>query len=190
LTNDRKINANRANARASTGPQSVQGRARAARNAFRHGLSLPVCSDPVLSEEVEALARKIAGTDATVEIQQLARRIAEAQVDLRRVRDARHQVLSGALSDRHYDSHSKVGMRIKLLRKILRGKAPSMSMSDMSIAAPMNNLTSMPAGPQKFALILSQETKRLLAMDRYERRALLRRNTAIRELDERHRQQN
>jgi hypothetical protein len=81
-------------------------------------------------------------------------------------------------------------MRIKLLRKILRGKVPGMSMSDMSIEAPMNNLTSMPAGPQKFALILSQEAKRLLAMDRYEQRALLRRNTAIRELDERHRQQN
>src|SRR5262249_14115914 len=113
-----------------------------------------------------------AGTDANGQIQECARRIAEAQVDLHRVRYARHQVLSGALSNQHYDSHSNVGMRIKLLRKILRGKAPGMSMSDMSIEAPTKNLTSMPAGPQKFALILSQEAKQLLAMDRYERRAL------------------
>jgi hypothetical protein len=38
-------------------------------------------------------------------------------------------------------------------------------------------------GPQKFALVLSQNAKQLLALDRYERRVLLRRNAAIRELD-------
>jgi hypothetical protein len=56
-------------------------------------LSLPVCSDPAFSEEVEALAREIAGSDANAEIQELARRIAEAQIDLRRVRYARHHLL-------------------------------------------------------------------------------------------------
>ena len=37
-------------------------------------------------------------------------------------------------------------------------------------------------GPTKFATILSEETKQLLAMDRYERRALSRRTFAIRAL--------
>jgi hypothetical protein len=60
VTSTRKIEANRKNARASTGPKTARGRARMARNAFRHGLSLPVCSDPVLCEEVESLAHKIA----------------------------------------------------------------------------------------------------------------------------------
>jgi hypothetical protein len=68
VTSARKMRANRVNARASTGPKTAQGLARAARNALRHGLSLPVCSDPALSEEVEALAREIAGTDARAEI--------------------------------------------------------------------------------------------------------------------------
>jgi len=45
LRSDRKIKANRANARASTGPRTARGRARAARNALRHGLSLPRPSD-------------------------------------------------------------------------------------------------------------------------------------------------
>ena len=99
MTSDRKIKANRANARASTGPKTAQGRARTARNALRHGLSLPVRSDPALSEEVEALAREIAGPDANAKIQELARRVAEAQIDLRRVRYARHQLLSSALSN-------------------------------------------------------------------------------------------
>ena len=44
-----------------------------------------------MSEEVETLAREIAGADANAEIQDLARQIAEAQIDLRRVRYARHQ---------------------------------------------------------------------------------------------------
>ena len=45
-------------------------------------------------------------------------------------------------------------------------------------------LTSTPQGPLKLATILSQEAKQLLAMDRYERRALSRRKSAIRAFDE------
>jgi hypothetical protein len=106
VTSTRKIEANRKNARASTGPKTAQGRARLARNALSHGLSLPVCSDPVLCEEVESLARKIAGTEARVEIREVARRAAEAQIDLGRVRYARYRLLSDALSNPDYDSRA------------------------------------------------------------------------------------
>jgi hypothetical protein len=82
-TSERKITANRANARASTGPKTAQGRTRSARNALRHALSLPVHSDKGLSEEVEALAREIAGADASTEMQRRARRVAEAPRALR-----------------------------------------------------------------------------------------------------------
>ena len=92
LTSDQKIQANRANAQASTGPKTAQGRTRSARNALRHALSLPVCSNPALSEEVK-LAREIAGPGANAKTQQLARRVAEPQIDLRRVRYARHITL-------------------------------------------------------------------------------------------------
>jgi hypothetical protein len=179
LTSDHKIKANRANARASTGPQTAQGRARAARNALRHGLSLPVCCDPALSEEVEALAREIAGTDANAKIQELARRVAEAQIDLRRVRYARHQLLSHALSNPYYDSRKNVRKKLAVIGSFLRRKAP-----DMPLAVLVKYVTSTPRRPQKFAIILSQEAKRLLAMDRYERRALLRRKIAIQAFDE------
>jgi hypothetical protein len=104
VTSARKIEANRANAQASTGPKTAQGRARTARNALHHGLSLPACSDPALSEEVEALGREIAGSDADAEVQELARRVAEAHIDVRRVRYARHRLLSAALSDPYYES--------------------------------------------------------------------------------------
>lgn len=94
MTSERKIKANRANSRASSGPKTSLGRVRAAQNALRHGLSLSIHSDRALSKEVEALAREIAGTDVDAERKEFARRIAEAQIDLRRIRHARHQLLS------------------------------------------------------------------------------------------------
>ena len=171
---NRKIKANRANARASTGPKTARGR-----NAFRHGLNLPVRSDPALCEEVEALAREIAGTGANAEIQELARRVAEAQIDLGRVRFARHQLLSHALSDPYYGSIENMRKKVALMGSLLRWNA-----SDLPLATLMKNLASTPEGPEKFAAILSQEAKRLLTMDRYERRALSRRKIAIQAFDE------
>jgi hypothetical protein len=108
LKSERKIKSNRENARASTGPKTAQGRARAARNALRHALSLPVSFDPALCGEVEALAREIAGSDANPEIQELAHCIAEAQIDLRRVRCVRHQFLTRTLAGRIAGCPSKV----------------------------------------------------------------------------------
>jgi hypothetical protein len=178
VTSARKTKANRANARASTGPKTARGRAHAAQNAFRHGLSLSVCSDPALSQEVEALTREIAGTDARAEIQELARRAAEAQIDLRRVRYARHRLLSDALNNPYYESRADTRMKMAVISRLLQPRAP-----DIPIAAVSAFLTSTPRGPQKFALILSREAK-LLAMDRYERRALLRRKVALRALDD------
>jgi hypothetical protein len=178
LTSERKITANRANARASTGPQTEQGRARAVRNALRHALSLPVGSIPALSEEVETLAHEIAGPGANAETQELARQVAEAQIDLRRVRYARHQFLSDTLSNQYYDSYANMQMKLKVLRALLRPNPPDMSMETLTF------VTSTPQGPNKLATILSGEAKKLLSMDRYERRALSRRKFAIRAFDE------
>src|SRR5262245_23020127 len=147
------------------------------RNALRHALSLPACSNPVLSEEVETLAREIAGPDADAETQELARRVAEAQIDLRRVRYARHQFLSGTLSKEYYGSYANLRKKLKVLRALLRPNPPDMSSDTLEFA------TSTPKGPDKLATILSGEAKKLLAMDRYERRALARRKFAIRAFD-------
>ncbi|MBV8289806.1 MAG: hypothetical protein JOZ35_23075 [Hyphomicrobiales bacterium] len=69
-------------------------------------------------------------------------------------------------------------MKLKVICRLLSSKAPNMSMEAVE-----KFVTSMPQGPHKFATILSEEAKRLLAMDRYERRALSRRKFAIRAFD-------
>ena len=132
------------------------------------------------SEEVEALASEIAGPGANAGTQELALRVAEAQIDVRRVRYVRHQFLSDTLSKEYYEFHANMRMKVKLLRALLRPNPPDISMETLEFA------TSTPQGPDKLATILSGEAKKLLAMDRYERRALSRRKFAIRAFDEAH----
>jgi hypothetical protein len=86
MTTARKSRANRENARSSTGPKTARGKARAARNAFSHGLSIPISSDCALVAEAQTLAQNIAGANASPARLELAQRIAEAQLDLVRVR--------------------------------------------------------------------------------------------------------
>ena len=89
-----KIEANRRNARASTGPRTVAGKARAAQNARRHGLSLPARYDPSRSGGIVTLARAIAGTDAGAERFEIAFPVAAAQIDVERARQSAPRPLS------------------------------------------------------------------------------------------------
>jgi hypothetical protein len=112
MTSTRKNKANRANARASTGPRTEQGKARSALNACRRGLSLSVTSNPVLAEQVETLAREFAGKSSDPEIAELAHDVAEAQIDLVRIREARYDLLARDLGDANYEEAAKQLIRM------------------------------------------------------------------------------
>ena len=100
MTSERKQRSNRANARLSTGPKTAEGKARASKNARRHGLNLPVLRDPSLAKEVETMACRIAGEGASGELLARARAIAEAQIDLQRMRLYRLRRMQEALAGR------------------------------------------------------------------------------------------
>jgi hypothetical protein len=108
VTTERKRATNRRNARRSTGPRTAVGKARVKQNALRHGLNVAVADDPLLTAEVARIARAICdgaprcGGAPPAELPYLARRIAEAQVDLMRVRRARHAILVRALDNPRY----------------------------------------------------------------------------------------
>src|SRR5262245_61975493 len=81
------------------------------------------------------------------------------------------------LSNQDYDSDANMRMKVKVLSALLRPNPPDMSTEALKF------VTSTPQGPHKLATILLQVAKKLLAMDRYERRALSRRKFAIRAFD-------
>jgi hypothetical protein len=176
----RKRFANQANARASTGPKTAAGKATAAQNARQHGLNLPVLADPILSAEVEGLARAIAGQDQ--QLFALASRVAEAQIDLVRVRRARHDLISRCLSDPEYKPTKNLMKSLKLLERMVdlftQGREIPSAMQDQVFVTP--------EGAEKFALVLADLARQLALIDRYERRARSRRKFAIRAFDAAH----
>jgi len=182
LTSDLQQRANRANSKSSTGPKTATGRARSAQNALRHGLNVSVRWDPALALLAEAIAHRIAGPNAKPEVIELARRIAEAQVDLNRVRDGRRRLIIGLLSNPSYQPLQVLKQRLRLLKmseriERLRG-APSAinEIEEMCHFEPLE-------GDEKHAAILRERVSQLAALDRYERRALSRRKFAILNFD-------
>ena len=91
MSGARRAFASRANGRLSKGARTAGGLARNAQAAFRHGLNLPALLDA--TPEVESLAREIIATSAlgppNDALRAIASRIAEAMIDLRRVRLAK-----------------------------------------------------------------------------------------------------
>jgi hypothetical protein len=156
MTTPRRLLANRENARASTGPRSVTGKVRASLNAHRHGLSVPICTDPVLAAEAEALIRNLAGAASSPQLLAQARHVAEAQTEVDRVR-RRQRDLMKLFHDQGDDEANRT-------KAVELSKAQSAGDVDDS---------------ESMAVILATLVLELHALERYERRALSRRNRAM-----------
>ena len=175
-----KSKSNRPTARSRPGPRTAAGRARSAKNSLRHGLSLPVLADPVLSKEVAALARQVSGADAGEELQGTrGPHCRSANRSWPGTSSAPWPHLARAGGSRLQTSASnwnnKVTIALRVIARGFRGKATP--------EEEVRLLFSVPEGPEKLVTILTEIAKRLPALDRYERRALARRNVAIRAFD-------
>ena len=89
MASERQIAANRLNARKSTGPRSGAGRKRASRNGYRHGLTLSINSTAEYAKQLDKLVREIAGDSEDAIVLERARAIAQAELELARVRRAK-----------------------------------------------------------------------------------------------------
>ncbi len=185
LTSDRRRRANRANARLSTGPKSKAGKAHSSKNALRHGLNLPIWSDPALAPEAEKLARRIAGDNANTTTLELARCIAAAQLDINRVRRIRNLRIIFLLSDQNHKELSLLNGKIRdkfLMNFVDRYFSDDLEYFDFYLAN-KQFVSNQLDNDDIQKLIVDEIASELTRLDRYERRALSRRKTAIRQFD-------
>lgn len=96
MASERQIAANQRNAKKSTGPKSDPGKKRSGKNAYRHGLSVPM-STVASGAQLKDLARQFAGNSADARILAQAERAADAQLDLERIRRVQTAMIERAL---------------------------------------------------------------------------------------------
>jgi len=204
MSSSRQIAANKANAQRSTGPKSVEGKARSRLNAIKHGLSIPASAIPTLGLDIAHLAGMLAGADETDPvIREAAARVAEASIDVLRARHARADLLDRMARDPDFlepiPSAEHMPARLppyrsssmnERIKAIYNGTIDALREADetryeqyQEYAAEMRRVIQHNADVKQRKSQHQADWERLDKLDNYERRALSRRRTAIKALD-------
>ena len=179
MASERQIAANRRNAQKSTGPRTRMGKQRASGNAYRHGLSSRRTTIQLQAEEVERLAQHIAGDSKSLMVLEWARTVAEAQLELARVRHMRAAIIDhiaqpGRLPKLHPFSS------LPDLRRLGRWvRRPEMSHADQGSKCAANV---PPNESDQTSEAIRHLLPQLKILDRYERRAWSRRENGLRSI--------
>lgn len=182
MSSSERAKANRRNAQKSTGPKTAAGKRKVAGNALSHGLAVPVACVPELGEVAERLARRLAGDAPSPARLQAARRVAEAQADLARIRQAKMDLLAQPMANPTYRSVAEWLDILKFVNRVAdRPDRNRLSFEKMMLIDKTSRERADPAG--RAAAVLADLSHRLAVIDRYERRALSRRKAAIRDFD-------
>jgi hypothetical protein len=179
MATERQIEANRRNARNSTGPRSGVGKKRASLNAYRHGLTRPIAG-PEFARQVEALARQILGDSKDRVKIDLSHDAAQAQLELDRVRVVKVAFIKRLAAFGRFDEPDHFASPQDESASILqhfcgasRCKKPPKLAVDPLPAMPSQE-------PQRTAEAVRRALPDLIKLDRYEARAITRRDRAIR----------
>jgi hypothetical protein len=179
MASERQVAANLRNARRSTGPRSGAGKKRASRNAYRHGLTLSITSSAASAKQLEKLVRKIAGNTENPILLERARALAQAELDLARVRRAKVALIERASAFGELDPPQLFGTAAQLMRAIRALERGRMS----SLPEPIDASATMPSQePDRSAEAVRRVLPELRKLDRYERRAAARRDRAVMDL--------
>jgi hypothetical protein len=180
MTSERQIDANRRNAQKSTGPKTEVGKKQSSANAYRHGLTSrrPVAG---IREEIEQLAGIIAGGSDNPIVVEWAHTAAEATLDLARVRYTK-VILIDEMAAGHWQpldvlqAVRSVEKQARLLIKWSKRYQTAPPEQD----SPLNELPSQE--PERTAEAVRRLLPDLRILDRYVRRAISRRNSALRKI--------
>jgi hypothetical protein len=188
-----RTRANRANAKRSTGPRTAAGKGRVSKNAHKHGLAVPIMLQNGAEARIEEMAQAIVGSNADPVLFELARRIAESQLDLIRIKEARRLLLEDP----------KARLRRLNMREIKQGVKELMKWGDQMAAKAANEFEGdmfIEEACEKMERLIEERVHqveppsleqgfwrlapRLIILDRYEQRATSRRKKAMRAFDD------
>jgi hypothetical protein len=176
MASERQIAANRRNARKSTGSRSGAGKNRSSRNAYRHGLTLSIASTAAFAKQLDKLVREIAGDTKDAIMLERARAVAQAELDLARVRRAKVALIERGAVFGELDppqAFSTVTQIIRILNALDWGRVAS-------LPAPVDSSATMPSQePYRSAEAVRRVLPELRKLDRYEHRAAVRRDRAV-----------
>jgi hypothetical protein len=175
MASERQIAANRRNARNSTGPHSGAGKKRASRNAYRHGLTLSVTSTAAYAKQLAKLVREIAGDTKDAIVLERARAIAQAELDLARVRRAKVALIERACTFGELEPPLVLSSATQIIRFV-----NALDRGRLILPTPVDTSATMPSHePDRSAEAIRRLLPELRKLERYERRAAARRDRVI-----------
>jgi hypothetical protein len=204
MSPSRRTSANCANAQRSTGPRSLEGKAQSRVNAFKHGLAIPAAVLPELAHDITELARKLAGLAADdPSVLQAAIGVVAAAVDVERARSARRDLLQQMVSDSQFhdppltrerspDRPARIKYTVAMCLEAHRNgtyvqqreAVLALFAEHIAYESKVERIKLDWANAKQKAQQRARQWEQLARLERYERRAVSQRNTAIRAFDE------